>query len=273
MAQVGLAGDWTTVSVHTFQTINHGVEPKANALACGACHAAYAGGAPVRMNLQGQLGYAMKGTTTTTCRQCHGSESYRGFISIHNQHVSEERYDCTWCHTFTRPERGLRLPTNSDSDGDGVINTYDNCPTVSNKPQTDWDRDGLGDACDADSDNDGVANAADNCPLVENADQLDSDGDHVGDGCDACPGTPAGARVSAEGCTYPVWCDFDKDADVDASDYGYMQRCLSGEGVPAAADCTRADLNLDRDVDPFDIAAFLQCLGGPNLPPGPACAG
>jgi Secretion system C-terminal sorting domain/Tyrosine-protein kinase ephrin type A/B receptor-like/Thrombospondin type 3 repeat len=38
----------------------------------------------------------------------------------------------------------------------------------------------------ADSDGDGVGDGSDNCPTVSNADQLDSDGDGVGDACDAC---------------------------------------------------------------------------------------
>jgi len=39
-----------------------------------------------------------------------------------------------------------------DSDGDGIFDDVDNCPSVSNSPQTDSNSDGVGDACDADSD-------------------------------------------------------------------------------------------------------------------------
>ncbi len=38
-----------------------------------------------------------------------------------------------------------------DSDGDGVSDLLDNCPTVLNPAQADLDRDGLGDSCDPDS--------------------------------------------------------------------------------------------------------------------------
>lgn len=42
-------------------------------------------------------------------------------------------------------------PTNSqkDTDGDGIIDSADNCPTVSNPNQSDIDSNGVGDACDA----------------------------------------------------------------------------------------------------------------------------
>jgi hypothetical protein len=45
----------------------------------------------------------------------------------------------------------LRVTVSSDScdsDGDGVAETVDNCPTVANPDQVDWDADGRGNACD-----------------------------------------------------------------------------------------------------------------------------
>ncbi len=50
-----------------------------------------------------------------------------------------------------------------DSDGDGVLNTVDNCVGVANSAQTDTDGDGTGDACDDDDDGDGVVDDADQC--------------------------------------------------------------------------------------------------------------
>jgi RTX calcium-binding nonapeptide repeat (4 copies)/Thrombospondin type 3 repeat/WD40-like Beta Propeller Repeat len=43
-----------------------------------------------------------------------------------------------------------------DSDGDGVGDNQDNCPSAANADQADADNDGLGDACDPDANGDGI---------------------------------------------------------------------------------------------------------------------
>ncbi len=84
-----------------------------------------------------------------------------------------------------------------DTDGDGVPDTIDNCPTIANATQEDGDMDGHGDACDdcplqanpgqADEDHDGVGDVCDNCPHVANPTQSNTDMDGVGDACDPQP--------------------------------------------------------------------------------------
>jgi hypothetical protein len=103
--------------VHTYQSINHGVEDGDHALACGACHAGLVGG-PLRMDLTGQLGYALKGPEQEICTQCHDWEGRMSFVEVHEEHVREEGKDCAVCHGFSRPGRGLSLALNDGDDGD-----------------------------------------------------------------------------------------------------------------------------------------------------------
>ncbi|HEX9664778.1 MAG TPA: thrombospondin type 3 repeat-containing protein [Patescibacteria group bacterium] len=79
----------------------------------------------------------------------------------------------------------------NDEDGDGILNSADNCPTVYNPDQADFDRDGLGALCDLcdldpsnDIDRDFVCGGVDNCPKNFNPDQTDADADGIGDACD-----------------------------------------------------------------------------------------
>jgi hypothetical protein len=71
-----------------------------------------------------------------------------------------------------------------DTDGDGVLDLFDNCPSVANPDQANSDGDVLGNACDTDDDNDGVLDTVDNCTIVANANQLNADGDAYGNICD-----------------------------------------------------------------------------------------
>ncbi len=83
-----------------------------------------------------------------------------------------------------------------DSDGDGIPDEFDNCPSVFNPEQENADSDGTGDSCDicTDTDGDGYGNPGfpantcpeDNCPYAYNPGQDDGDGDGSGDSCDNC---------------------------------------------------------------------------------------
>jgi hypothetical protein len=85
-----------------------------------------------------------------------------------------------------------------DTDGDGILDRFDNAPFIANAPrldmntdgginyldQLDNDHDGTGDPADDDDDNDGVMDDADNCPFHSNPEQEDVDGDGWGNKCD-----------------------------------------------------------------------------------------
>ncbi len=107
LANMGMSTStpWEWVLTDTFQALNHQVGPKEQALQCASCH-----GTTTRLNLQGDLGYGLKAAKATVCTQCHGSKENKSFSVIHDKHVRDKKYDCSWCHTFSRPERGLRRP-------------------------------------------------------------------------------------------------------------------------------------------------------------------
>ncbi|UJR78744.1 amidohydrolase family protein [Sandaracinus amylolyticus] len=115
--------------------------------------------------------------------------------------------------------------TADDSDGDGIANAEDNCPSMFNpiRPldmgaQADADDDGEGDICDPcpleadattceafdpnDQDRDDVPDTTDNCPGRSNPDQMDMDDDGKGDACDVCP---TRANPGAAGCPGTIY--------------------------------------------------------------------
>jgi hypothetical protein len=95
---------FTWIETDTFQLLNHQVAPAEAALRCADCH----GGG--QMDLRGELGYGLKASQAVVCSQCHRQRRSEGFRETHEEHVGEKRLDCSWCHTFSRPERGLRRP-------------------------------------------------------------------------------------------------------------------------------------------------------------------
>ena len=72
-----------------------------------------------------------------------------------------------------------------DSDGDGLLDNVDSCPLITNLG-TDWNNNGIDDACDPmpDRDADGVEDSVDNCPDAANPAQEDTDQDGTGDACE-----------------------------------------------------------------------------------------
>jgi OOP family OmpA-OmpF porin len=120
--------------------------------------------------------------------------------------------------------------TNVDTDGDGVLDMWDECPET---PR-------------------GVEVTSRGCELV-NIDR-DADGDRVVDRLDECPNTPAGAPVDPQGCS------LDSDRDGVTTD---MDRCPA---TPPGAEVDSFGCSLDRDSDEDGVVnRFDRC---PNTTPG-----
>jgi len=152
----------------------------------------------------------------------------------------------------------------TDGDGDGILNDKDNCPTVSNKTQTDLDKDGKGDVCDTDKDGDGVANDKDNCPVVSNKAQTDTDKDGKGDACDL-DDDKDGVPDAKDNCPLvanPDQDDLDKDGKGDKCDTD-----RDGDGIANDKDNCPDDANKDQ-VDTDGDGKGDACDPAAPPPPG-----
>ncbi len=157
---------------------------------------------------------------------------------------------------------------NSDTDGDGIRDKDDKCPTLPGPaefegcPDMDSDNDGIGDCCDAcpdvpgvaefdgcpDTDGDGIPDSKDLCPEEKGEKKTkgcpDSDGDGVADKDDACPEI-AGPATNA-GCPFK---DTDGDGVLDIVD-----KCVDvkgpaeNDGCPVVEDVMEAIKALARTV-------------------------
>ncbi len=110
----------------------------------------------------------------------------------------------------------LVAPVLTDTDGDGTPDAQDAFPNDPTET-TDSDSDGIGNNADPDDDNDTIADAADNCPSVSNASQLDYDEDGTGDACGdplPMPGVTSGVSKDNTGAAVAF------AGDVDADGYG-----------------------------------------------------
>lgn len=141
-----------------------------------------------------------------------------------------------------------------DTDGDGIADIDDDCPTVAGVEQFN--------GC-PDTDGDGIADSKDDCPEVAGLAQFngcpDTDGDGVADIKDACPKVKGIAKFG--GCPDP---DSDGDGIVDAKD-----KCPTVAGTFAGEGCPFSDRDKDgvedsKDKCP-DVAGSATNQGCPEM--------
>ena len=184
------------------------------------------------------------------CKGCsygcvHDNRSTSGYVARrrHNLEVAADK-------------DGKGDACDADDDDDGVADTKDNCPKVSNASQKDTNNDGVGDACTKDGDGDGYPDNADNCPNDANKGQADADNDGQGDPCDAdddgdgvpdvgddCPDVPDPSQADMDGDVAGDACDDDIDGDGIPN---------ADDGCPSAADAEQSDLDDDGQGDACD---------------------
>jgi hypothetical protein len=115
-----------------------------------------------------------------------------------------------------------------------------------------------------DTDGDGIPDASDNCPTIANANQADSDSDGVGDLCDNCVNVPnprpVGCFTSTSCGQWATLTGGQRDDDHD----GYGNRCdakFSGTGLVGNTDVgeVRAANNKGRATDTCGASGLRPC--------------
>jgi hypothetical protein len=215
-----------------------------------------------------------------------GAASDGGALGIRAFHFDRARLQAAWgggldfTHAAGDPSGQTTTPfpadiangaDNRDTDNDGVLDLYDDCPTRHNPSQLDRDGDGIGDACDPDADGDGLPDVPSAwCPADPNPLQPDADGDGIGDACDRCPldrdNDADGDGVCGDVDVCPLWWDpgqkdSDGDGVGDACDTCQGGSDGDGDGIadgcdncPTIANPSQIDQDQDGAGDACDCA-------------------
>ena len=130
-----------------------------------------------------------------------------------------------------------------DSDGDGVPDTVDNCPSDYNPDQTDTDGDGMGDACDDDDDNDAFDDSVESYVAT--------------DPLDDCPDSPSDDA-------WPLDINMDTVITVAGDALNFRNRIGATPGSPEWWE--RVDLNMDSAITVAGDALMYRGMIGESCP-------
>ena len=170
---------------------------------------------------------------------CPDDYSVTGHLDADDDGVGDE---CDLCPDDADPNQ-------HDTDGDGLGNACDDDDDGDGTPDfQDPDADGDG------VDDDGMTDMPDNCPTVPNPDQSDFDADGEGDACDLDDGLVTGVRLSKEidgtGVDVVVirW-----NVESDATGYNVYQGLLSTLDGTDYGSCIRSNLQTDYATLPEPV--------------------
>lgn len=176
--------------------------------------------------------------------------------------------------------------SSGDSDGDGVVDASDNCPTVPNPGQENADRiirlnppkafddvtrpnsDLLGDACDADDDNDGLSDTAEaaGCPGrgPTNTLAIDTDLDRFIDSAECSLGTDPN-DINSKPATTACGATGDGDGDGVSTRnefcfYGTSDANVNTDGDTCSDVKEVMSVNADQSVNVLDLQQIAQSI-------------
>ncbi len=188
-----------------------------------------------------------------------GEDNFINLQWIYNLHVSDNtNYNFHYSLGFTSPlteKKEVKLAplppppppvvVEKDTDGDGIVDSKDKCPTVAGVAKYD--------GCPIpDTDGDGINDENDKCPTVKGLAKYqgcpipDTDGDGINDEEDKCPTVAGVARY--QGCPIP---DTDGDGINDEED-----KCPNDKGTVANHGCPELkDYNFHAESVQFAIGS------------------
>jgi len=251
----------------------------------------------IRISILAKSTSAKRGVNSSSDKYSLGNmNDYRPYIDSRGKHYTYRTYrvviPVTQNGKFTTKTgadtsyASAPTATNADTDGDGVLDSDDNCPNIANANQADSNGDGIGDACDkpVDSDNDGIADSDDNCPHIANANQADDDGDGIGNSCDSdygettedpndtdgdgianasdnCPSVANADQADFDGDGIGDVCDEDSDAKYDLVLSTEGNGSITGTAAAEYETGTAISLGVDYDSN---VTSFDHWEGGPQ---------